>query len=644
MTVVRVAMVVVVVLAMAAGWRLGMGGPGLAQEATPVPGVDAAATAHLGGRLPGDPQIALVQVAAGLDDPVAVAVPADGSGRIFVAQRAGQVRVVNPDGTVRERPLLDLTGRVVSGQSGEQGLLGLAVAPDFKTSGKLYVDWNDTDVNGDVAISEFQLSARDPNVADPTSERAILRIPKPFPAHSGGTIKFGPDGDLYIAVGDGGWQGDPYDNAQSRFTLLGKILRIDVHGDSPGQPYRIPPDNPFAGPDRYDNPYPGQAPRVAASSSATPEATTATGQAEGQAKGKAQSPAKGKNAPARGTNRAARTVGHLSPENRIMRPPVREEIWALGFRNPWQFAFDPQTGDFYVGDVGGSAWEEIDFQPAGSPAGQNYGWDWLEGTHCFPETLASCPRQQVGVLPVAEYAHGADGCAVVGIGVARGPASPSLDGIYFSGDFCTGKIRGLERDASGQWVFQDLLDTALLITSSGQDAAGNLYVTARSQTQRHTARPENSDALWKIVEADQVPPGATTAPLGGGNEEAAGAAVEGEAAGTPAAVEPTRAAAGAVGTPSGKVDQKRTVTIDAADVYFEPKKVQIRANLPVTLTLVNTGAMLHNFSIDELHVSVDLPPGARQTITINAPPGHYRFYCNVPGHREDGMVGNLIAG
>jgi glucose/arabinose dehydrogenase len=236
-TVARMAMVVVVVLAMVTGWRLGMGGPGLAQEATPVPGVDAAATAHLGGHLPGDPQIALVQVADGLDDPVAVAVPNDGTGRIFVAQRAGQVRVVNPDGTVRERPLLDLTGRVVSGQSGEQGLLGLAVAPDFTTSGKFYVDWNDADANGDVAISEFQMSERDPNVADPTTERAILRIPKPFPAHSGGTIKFGPDGDLYIAVGDGGWQGDPDDNAQSRFTLLGKILRIDVHGDSPGQPY-----------------------------------------------------------------------------------------------------------------------------------------------------------------------------------------------------------------------------------------------------------------------------------------------------------------------------------------------------------------------------------------------------------------------
>ncbi|HET7094134.1 MAG TPA: hypothetical protein VFI22_11660, partial [Thermomicrobiales bacterium] len=117
----RLAMAVLLVLALAAGWRGGIGTPSGAQEATPVPGLDAAATAHLGGHLPGDPRIQLVKIADGLNDPVAVAFPPDGSGRVFVAQRGGQVRVVNPDGTLRERPLLDLTGRVTTDQGGEQG-------------------------------------------------------------------------------------------------------------------------------------------------------------------------------------------------------------------------------------------------------------------------------------------------------------------------------------------------------------------------------------------------------------------------------------------------------------------------------------------------------------------------------------------
>ncbi|HET7092751.1 MAG TPA: PQQ-dependent sugar dehydrogenase, partial [Thermomicrobiales bacterium] len=491
----------------------------------------------------------------------------------------------------------------------------------------IYVDWNDSYSNGDVEITEYRISDRDPNIVDPASERSILRIPKPFPAHSGGTIKFGPDGYLYIAVGDGGWQGDPEDNAQNRFTLLGKILRIDVHGDSPGQPYLIPPDNPFAGPDRYDNPFPGQA--------VAPPATPTAQASEGKQTKEERRAAR--------RQRPTRTPGRLAANNRALRPPVREEIWALGFRNPWQFAFDPKTSDFYVGDVGGSAWEEIDFQAAGSTAGQNYGWDWLEGTHCYPETLTDCPRQQVGVLPVAEYAHGEDGCAVVGIGVYRGDAYPSLDGIYFSGDFCTGQIRGLERDANGQWIFQNLFDAALMITSSGQDADGNLYITARTQAARHAGREPDTDALWKIVEADKVPPGAETAPVGGANEAAAGAATEGEEPAPPASPAAGGETEPAAATPAAKIDPKRQVTIDANDIYFVPKKVEVRANLDVTLELVNRGVMPHNFSIDELHVNVDLPPGARETVTIKAPPGRYRFYCNVPGHKDAGMVGTLVA-
>ena len=335
---------------------------------------------------------------------------------MFVVEVGGTIRVVNPDGTVLPEPFLDLSSTVAL-RPGQQGLLGLAFHPDFAENGRFFVDYNNLYANGQITVSEFLVSEDDPNIADKKSERPLLTIDKPYPQHNGGTLRFGPDGFLYISTGDGGWQGDPYDNAQSRFSLLGKILRIDVDSSATGQPYGIPADNPFAGPGRYDSPYPGEPPQ---------------GQDSGEAASAKQE-----------------LPNSVSAENRKNRSPVRPEIWAYGFRNPWQFSFRSRNGDFYVGDVGGDNWEEIDFQEAGTIAGQNYGWDWLEGSHCYPAGIEECPRQQVGVLPVAEYAHGDDGCAVIGLGVYRGEAYPSLDGIYFSGEFCTGEIRGLQRDADG---------------------------------------------------------------------------------------------------------------------------------------------------------------------------------------------------
>jgi glucose/arabinose dehydrogenase len=172
--------------------------------------------------------------------------------------------------------------------------------------------------NGAIIVSEYQVKPGNPNQAQ-DRERPLLAIDKPFPTHNGGTLRFGPDGYLYVATGDGGWQGDAYDNAQSRFSLLGKILRIDVDGGSVDQPYGIPADNPFAGPDRYDNPFPGQPPAGVVVADERPESGD-TG---------------------------------ATPKERRNRSPIRPEIWALGFRNPWQFTFDPVTGDFYFGDVGG---------------------------------------------------------------------------------------------------------------------------------------------------------------------------------------------------------------------------------------------------------------------------------------------------
>jgi glucose/arabinose dehydrogenase len=205
-------------------------------------------------------------------------------------------------------------------------------------------------------------------------------------------------------MGDGGMGGDPYGYAQNMSSLLGKLLRIDVAPRGDAQ-YGIPEDNPYADA------------RVVQSNAIT----DVIGETSG-----------------------------LSLEAAYYTPGNRREIWAAGLRNPWQFSWDRATGDLYLTDVGQITWEEINFIPAGSPGGLNFGWDWLEGSHCYPAQVTDCPRSQVGELPVAEYKHGPDGCSITGIGVYRGTASPSLDGIYFNSDWCSGKFWGLKRDDAGQ--------------------------------------------------------------------------------------------------------------------------------------------------------------------------------------------------
>src|SRR5829696_3804339 len=225
---------------MASGWLLGGVVPSLAQDLTPVAEVDDRGPALLGGDLAGDPEIQLVKVASGLNEPVNLAFPPDGSGRIFVVERQGPIRIVEADGTVRKEPFLDLSKQVAVQGSQEQGALGLAFHPDYATNGRFFVDYNSVTANNDVFVTEFHVSKDDPNRADPDSERVLLQIAKPFNTHSGGTIRFDAEGQLFIAVGDGGEYGDPFDNAQDRFSLLGKLLRIDVDGGGPRQPYGIP--------------------------------------------------------------------------------------------------------------------------------------------------------------------------------------------------------------------------------------------------------------------------------------------------------------------------------------------------------------------------------------------------------------------
>ena len=426
--------------------------PALAQE-------QGAQVATPGGSLPGSPEIQLVKVAGGLADPVSVTSPPGDSGRLFVAERMGRVRIIE-NGQLLDEPFLDITDDVLSAFL-EQGLYDIVFHPDFAENGLFFVHFAELMRNGDSVIVRYKVSANDPNKADPDSAKLILQIDQPYANHNGGELEFGPDDYLYIGMGDGGWEGDPLEAGQDLGTLLGKVLRIDVNATSrEGDTFRdygIPADNPFA---------------------RDPE--------------------------------LVRLFGPTEAEFAEIHPQARPEIWAYGLRNPWKFSFDPETGDLWLPDVGQNHWEEINFEPADSEGGVNYGWDFLMGTHCFPIQEEQCA--EVGRLPVAEYSHDV-GCAVIDIGVYRGEDYPVLDGVYFAGDYCSGAVWGLTRNEAGGWVFAELLPTALRITGSGRAQDGSLYVTSCDCRYGDRAVQNQGGALWRLVEAAAVGPNQETAPI-----------------------------------------------------------------------------------------------------------------------------------
>ncbi|HYR96397.1 MAG TPA: PQQ-dependent sugar dehydrogenase, partial [Candidatus Binatus sp.] len=299
---------------------------------------------------------------------------------------------------------LDISSKVISG--GEQGLLSVAFDPDFETNGNFYVYYTQNapspQPDGNVIIARYH--ATSPDVGDPASETILVTVPHTSAGnHNGGNVNFGPDGFLYAATGDGGFGGDPFDNAQNDASMLGKLLRIDP-------------------------------------------ATGAT------------------------TN------------------------WAKGLRNPFRFSFDRANGDIYIGDVGQGSWEEVDYG-AGNPAGVNYGWDDMEGRHCFEPTSGCLTAGRT--LPVLEYCNSAfsdpacstfqpeKGQAVTGGFVYRGCRMPDLRGRYFYSDFYTAFIRSFMGVSGGN--AQDLQNhTAALdppgsaqinnVSSFGEDARGEIYI------------------------------------------------------------------------------------------------------------------------------------------------------------------------
>lgn len=382
--------------------------------------------------------VGLQEIAAGLTSPLRVVQPPDGSGRLFIVDQAGFIRVVS-GGNLLVTPFLDLRARMVTLNAGydERGLLGLAFHPQYAMNGKLFVyysaprgDGIPNDFDHESHVSEFTVSG-DANVGDPDSERVVLRVGEPQANHNGGDLAFGPDGMLYIALGDGGAANDvgtghtpTLGNGQDRSTLLGKILRIDVAG----MPYTIPADNPFVG-----------------------------------------------------------VSG------------ARGEIWALGFRNPYRIAFDPGGSQrLFVGDVGQNRREEVTIVAKG----ENHGWPIREGLECFnmvaaDSPLASCATTDaVGaplIEPILTYGHPGlggtpVGVSVVGGHVVRSGAIAALADHYIFGDWSQSFVAPDGRlyraaESGGSWSVEEIgvegragnrLGAFLL--GFGQDANGDVYV------------------------------------------------------------------------------------------------------------------------------------------------------------------------
>ncbi|MFJ4333773.1 MULTISPECIES: PQQ-dependent sugar dehydrogenase [unclassified Streptomyces] len=330
-------------------------------------------------------QVALTEVARAENPTAGAAGPED---TVWIAERAGTVRVLDDDGL--GEPVLDISDETTT--DGERGLLGITFDPDFA---HLYLSY--TDLQGTSTVDEF--AVQDGTVRQDT-RRTVLTQEQPESNHNGGDIKFGPDGHLYIAFGDGGGGGDPQGNGQRLDTLLGKLLRIDPQG---GDPYAIPEDNPFAGD-----------------------------------------------------------------------PGAKGEIWAYGLRNPWRFSFDSATGDLLVADVGQSAWEEIDWAPASSPGGENYGWSRMEGTHPFRGGTEPADH----VPPIHEYDRTGLGCSVTGGYVYRGAAIAGLRGQYVYSDYCDGTLRSLEIENGEVTAEHDLGVNGGEVVSFAQRGDGELYVLA----------------------------------------------------------------------------------------------------------------------------------------------------------------------
>jgi glucose/arabinose dehydrogenase len=402
-------------------------------------------------------------LAEGFVHPVSMAIPDDGTGRIFIVDQIGKIRVIDASGNLLSQPFLDVTLEMVTLDRAydERGLLGMAFHPQYSSNKRFFVFYNvprqpaDPDgFDSRVRLSEFVASESDPNIADAASEQVLLEVNKPQSNHNGGQLAFGPDGYLYVGIGDGGGANDTglghtenIGNGQDLTKLLGKILRYDV--STPGV-LQIPDSNPFAG-------------------------------------GSVAQPA----------------------------------IYAYGFRNPWRFSFDAGGAhQLFCADVGQNLYEEVDIVTAG----ENYGWNIREGLSCFdPQNpnrpLDSCP--DIGgsgeplIDPIIEYSHqrrgtSITGKAVVGGFVYRGSAMPELQGAYIFGDWSSsfinanGSILVATEIIAETWQVREAGIAGCLrrklnkfVLGFGQDLQGELYIL----TARRSGPSGDTGEVFKIIPA-----------------------------------------------------------------------------------------------------------------------------------------------
>jgi glucose/arabinose dehydrogenase len=400
-------------------------------------------------------------IAEGLVSPVDMAMPNDGTNRMFVVDQAGTIRIVAADGSLLPEPFLDLTDKIVplDAEYDERGVLGLAFHPDYANNGRFFVyytiplhpdapaDWNHTN-----RVSEFHVSADNPDMADPASERVIWEHDHPAMNHNAGHIAFGHDGYLYIPYGDGGGADDSglghtpdIGNGQDTSNLFGTIMRIDVNTGDTGNAYNIPADNPFVGDDN-----------------------------------------------------------------------IPDEIYAYGFRNPFDIAFD-EEGRLFVADAGQNLYEEINMVQIGG----NYGWNIKEGSHCFDVANPDNPPADCAAAgtvmgdplidPIVEYSH-EYGIVVVGGRMYHANTLPDLTGYLIFADYAasrdnpTGVLFWAEPSATGDlWEWGELQVAGMennrvgaYILAIAQDQAGEIYVL----TKENSGPTGNTGKVWKLVPAE----------------------------------------------------------------------------------------------------------------------------------------------
>jgi glucose/arabinose dehydrogenase len=354
-----------------------------------------------------------------MERPLWMADAPDGSDRVFILEQPGRIVIVRKGGDGADaQEFLNIVDRKPY-DSNAEGLLGLAFHPQFKTNGLFYVYYNQQNPRRGV-MSEFKVAAGNSNRADLASERILLQVPLTSTSNHGGQVSFGPDGFLYLALGEGSAGNDPQNNGQNSASLLAKMLRLDVNtravlgtgANRKELPYGIPTDNPFVGePDKYG---------------------------------------------------------------------VCKEIWALGLRNVWRFSWDRETGELWAGDVGQDDWEEIDLIVKGG----NYGWCVREGAHAFKpgpegarylEPVLEYPHRPELVAKAQFPAHTL-GLCVIGGYVYRGRQFPALRGVYVYADYALGTIWGL-RYRDGKVIEQStLLSQPKNVVSFAEDRDGEVYV------------------------------------------------------------------------------------------------------------------------------------------------------------------------